>query len=131
MRAALREPIASELWSVWRYLGCDEVFVRVRGQLHYLYRAVGREGDVIDIRLQKRRDTDAAVRFFNKFMRGQGGGPHRLITDKLKSYPAAQRRGMPGVVHVTDRYANNRAEVSREPSRQRERLMQRFNPNIA
>jgi putative transposase len=92
----------------------DEVFVRIRGKQHYLYRAVDQDGDVIDILVQKRRDTNAAVRFFRKLMKGQGGGPRKLVTDKLKSYPAARRKAMPDVVHVTDRYANNRAEVSHE-----------------
>ena len=52
--------------------------------------------------------------------------PERLITDKLLSYPAACRTVMPSVVHVTDQYANNRAEVSHQPTRQRERQMRRF-----
>ncbi len=104
----------------------DEMFIRIRGKQHYLYRAVDQDGDVIDILVQKRRDTKAAVRFFSKLMRGQGGGPRRLVTDKLKSYPAAHRTIMPDAVHVTDRYANNRAEDSHESTRQRERLMRRF-----
>ena len=104
----------------------DEVFVRIRGNQHYLYRAVDQDRDVIDILVQTRRDTKAAVRFFNKLMRGQGGGPRKLVTDKLKSYPAARRRIMPDVVHIADRYANNRIEVSHESTRQRERLMRRF-----
>ena len=104
----------------------DEVFVRIRGKQRYLYRAVDQDGDVIDILVQKRRDTSAAIRFFRKLMRGQGGGPRRLVTDKLKSYPAAHRRVMPGAIHVTDRYANNRAEVSHESTRQREQNMRRF-----
>ena len=104
----------------------DEVFVRVRGKRHYLYRTVDQDGDVIGILIRRRRDTNAAVRFFHKLMRGQGGGPRRLVTDKLKSYPAAHRKIMPDVVHVTEQYANNRAEVSHESTRQRERLMRRF-----
>lgn len=82
----------------------DEMFIRICGKQHYLYRAVDQDGDVIDILVQNRRDTKAAVRFFRKLMRGQGGGPRRLVTDKLKSYPSAHRRTMPDVVHVTDRY---------------------------
>ena len=104
----------------------DELFVRVRGEQHYLYRAVDQDGDVIDILVQRRRDTKAAVRFFRKLLNGQGGVPRRLVTDKLSSYPAARRKVMPDTVHVTDRYANNRAEVSHEFTRQRERSMRRF-----
>lgn len=87
----------------------DEVFVRIRGKQHYLYRAVDQDGDVIDILVQKSRDTKTAVRFFRKLMKGQGVGPRRLVTDKLKSYPSAHRKIMSDVVHITDRYANNRA----------------------
>jgi putative transposase len=104
----------------------DELFVRIRGEQHYLYRAVDQDGDVIDILVQRRRDTNAAVRFFRKLLKGQGGGPRRVVTDKLKSYSSARRKLMPDVVHVTDRYANNRAEVSHESIRQRERRMRRF-----
>jgi len=104
----------------------DEVLIRIRGEQHYLYRAVDQDGDVIDILVQKKRDTNAATRFFRKLIRGQGGGPRRLVTDKLKSYPAAHRRVIPDSIHFTDQYANNRAEVSHEPTRQRERLMRRF-----
>jgi len=104
----------------------DEVFVRIRGKQHFLYRAVDQDGDVVEILVQKRRDSKAVVQFFRKLMKGQGGEPRRLVTDELKSYPAAHRQIMPEVVHITDRYANNRVEVSHEPTRQRERLMRRF-----
>lgn len=104
----------------------DEVFVRINGEQHYLYRAIDQDGDVIDILVQKRRDTKAAVRFFRKLLKGQGGRPRRLVTDKLKSYPSAHRRVMPDAVHLTDRYANNRIEVSHESIRQGERIMWRF-----
>ena len=68
----------------------------------------------------------AAVRFFQKLLKKQGCLPRRLITDKLRSYPAAHRLVMPSVPHCTDRYANNRAEVSHQRTRQRERQMRRF-----
>ncbi len=104
----------------------DELFVNIRGQQHYLWRAVDQDGDVIDILLQPRRDRRAAARFFRKLLKGQGGVPRRLVTDKLRSYAAAQRTVMPSVIHDTGRYKNNRAEVSHESTRQRERLMRRF-----
>ena len=104
----------------------DEVFVKIRGELHYLWRAVDEDGDVIDILVQSRRNRRAAIRFFRKLLKGQGCVPRRLITDKLRSYPAACRTVMPSVVHRTDRYANNRAEVSHQPTRERERQMRRF-----
>ncbi len=104
----------------------DELFVTIRGQRQYLWRAVDQDGDVIEILVQPRRDRHAAARFFRKLLKGQGRGPRRLITDKLGSYGAAHRTVMPSVVHSTRQYENNRAEVSHQPTRQRERQMRRF-----
>ena len=81
---------------------------------------------LIDILVQSRRNRCAAVRFFGKLLKRQGCVPRRLITDKLRSYPAACRTLMPSVVHCTDQYANNRAEVSHQATRLRERQMRRF-----
>jgi putative transposase len=104
----------------------DELFVNIRGQQHYLWRAVDQDGDVIDILLQPHRDRLAAERLFRKLLKGQGREPRRLVTDKLRSYTAAHRNIMPSVAHDTSQYANNRAEVSHEPTRQRERQMRKF-----
>ncbi len=104
----------------------DELFVTIQGRRQYLWRAVDQDGDVIDILLQLRRDRRAAERFFRKLLKGQGREPRRLVTDKLRSYAAAQRTVMPSVIHDTGRYKNNRAEVSHQPTRQRERQMRRF-----
>ena len=104
----------------------DELFVSMNGRQQYLWRAVDEDGDVLDILVQSRRGRRAAVRFFRKLLKKQGRLPRRLITDKLRSYSAAHRTVMPSVVHRTDRYANNRAEVSHQPTRQRERQMRRF-----
>ena len=104
----------------------DELFVTIQGQRQYLWRAVDQNGDVIDILVQSRCDRRAAARFFHALLKGQGREPRQLITDKLRSYAAAHRTVMPSVVHRTDQYANYRAEVSHEPTRQRERQMRRF-----
>lgn len=104
----------------------DEVFVTIRGERHYLWRAVDQDGDTIDILVQKRRNKRAAKCFFRKLLKGQCASPRRIVTDKLKSYSAAHREVMPAVPHCTDQYANNRAELSHEPTRQRERQMRRF-----
>jgi putative transposase len=104
----------------------DEVFVTIRGKLHYLWRAVDQDGDTIDILVQKRRNKRAAKRFFRKLLKGQCASPRRMVTDKLKSYSAAKREVMPSVPHCTDQYANNRCELSHEPTRLRERQMRRF-----
>ena len=92
----------------------------------YLWRAVDQNGEVIDILLQPRRDRHAAARFLRKLLKRSGRVPHRLVTDRLGSYRAAHRAIMPSVVHDTRRYANNQAEVSHQPTRQRERYMRRF-----
>ena len=111
------------LGDIWHL---DEVFVTIQGQRRYLWRAVDQDGDVIDILVQSRRDCRAATRFFRKLLKGQERTPGRLVTDKLSSYRAAHRAVMPSVAHRTDRYENNRAEVSHQPTRQRERQMRRF-----
>ena len=104
----------------------DELFVRIQGRQQYLWRAVDEDGDTIDVLVQSRRNRRAALRFFRKLLKGQGCVPRRLITDKLRSYPAACRTVMPSVVHSTRQYENNRAEVSHQPTRQRERQMRGF-----
>ena len=90
----------------------DELFVTLKGRQRYLWRAVDEDGDVLDILVQSRRNRRAAARFFRKLLKRQRCVPRRLITDKLRSYPAACRTVMTSVVHCTDQYANNRAEVS-------------------
>jgi putative transposase len=104
----------------------DELFVMIQGERQYFWRAVDQDGDVIDILVQPRRNRRAAQRFFRKLLKGQGREPRRLVTDKLRSYGAAHGTIMPSVIHDTERYANNRAEVSHQPTRQRERQMRRF-----
>ena len=104
----------------------DELFVTIQRPPQYLWRAVDEDGDELDILVQLRRNRRAAIRFFRQVLKGQGREPRRLVTDKLRSYPAACRTVMPSVVHVTDQYANTRAEVSHQPTRQRERQMRRF-----
>ena len=84
------------------------------------------DGDTIDLLVQKRRNKQLAKCFFNKLLKGQCASPRRIVTDKLKSYSAGLREIMPAVPHCTDCYANNRAEVSHEPTRQQEELMRGF-----
>ena len=104
----------------------DEVFVKINGKQHYLWRAVDQEGEVIDVFLQSRRDGAAAKRFFKRLLRGQGEEPREIVTDKLRSYVVALRELIPETIHNTARYANNRAELSHQPTRVRERGMRRF-----
>jgi len=104
----------------------DEIFVTLQGQRQYLWRAVDQDGDVLDILVQPRRNQRATERFFRRLLKSQGCEPRWLITDKLKSYRAAHRTMMPTVHHINQVYANNRAEVSHEPTHQHERAMRRF-----
>ena len=104
----------------------DEVFVKINGKQHYLWRAVDQEGEVIDVYLQSRRDGAAAKRFFKRLLRRQGGAPREIVTDKLRSYGVAHHEFIPETIHNTARYANNRAELSHQPTRVRERVMRRF-----
>ena len=104
----------------------DEVFIRIRGRLHYLWRAVDQSGHVLDLLVQSRRNAKAAKRFFRKLLRGLQYVPRVIVTDKLRSYGAAKREILPGVEHRQSRCLNNRAKVSHQPTRRRERQMQRF-----
>ena len=104
----------------------DEVFLKINGRIHYLWRAVDQDGDVLDILVQSRRDTKAAKKFFRKLLKGLRYVPRVIITDKLKSYSAARSEVMPSVEHVQQKYQNNRAENSHQLTRLRERLMRRF-----
>ena len=79
----------------------DEFFVSLNSRQQYLWRAVDEDGDLLDILVQSRRNRRAAVRFFRKLLKKQGRLPRRLITDKLRSYPAAHRTVMPSVVHCS------------------------------
>lgn len=104
----------------------DEVFVRIQGRHRYLWRAVDQDGEVVDVLLQERRDATAAKRFFQQVLGRLGGAPRTIVTDRLGSYAVARRELLPTAAHDTRRYANNRAELSHQPTRVRERGMRRF-----
>ena len=132
MGPALRRQFANELkrrrprpGDKWHM---DEVFIRIGGKQHYLWRAVDQDGHVLDTLVQSRRNTRAAKRFFRKLLRGLQCVPRVIVTDKLKSYAAAKRKVVPHVEHRQSRYLDNRAKVSHQPTRRRERQMQRFKP---
>ena len=115
-----RRPQPGDKWHL------DEVFLRIQGELRYLWRAVDQNGVVLDILVQARRDGAAAKRFFKRLLKGLPYAPRVLVTDKLKSYGVAKRELLPHVEHRESRYLNNRAENSHRPTRRRERQMQRF-----
>ena len=103
-----------------------EVFVKINGKQHYLWRAVDQDGEVVDVYLQARRDGAAAKRFFMRLLRSHGGEPRKIVTDKLRSYRVARRELMPDVIHSANQYENNRAEQSHESTRVRERGKRKF-----
>jgi putative transposase len=104
----------------------DEVFIKIGGKTHYLWRAVDQDGSVLDILVTSRRDAKAATRFFRKLLKGLKYVPRVLVTDKLASYGVAHRRLIPGVEHRRSTYLNNRAENSHQPTRARERARRKF-----
>ena len=104
----------------------DEVQLKIKGQRHWLWRAVDKHGVVLDILVQQRRDQQAAETFLRRVIASTGSEPRVVITDKLLSYPPALRRVLPKVDHRRHKGLNNRAENSHQPTRQRERLMRRF-----
>jgi putative transposase len=104
----------------------DEVFIKINGQLHYLWRAVDKDGDELDILVHKRRNKKAVMKFFKKLLKGQQATSLKIITDKLRSYSAAKRELIPSFFHSTQQYENNRCEMSHQPTRQQERQMRRI-----
>ncbi len=102
------------------------MFVKIQGKQHYLWRAVDQDGEVVDVFIQKRRDGKAAKRFFRRILKKYHDKPRIIVTDKLRSYRVAHRELMPDTIHDTSQYANNRAELSHEPTRVRERGMRKF-----
>jgi len=115
-----RRPRPGDKWHL------DEVFLTIRGERHYLWRAVDQDGNSLDILVQRRRDKKAAKKFFRKRLKGLTDVPRVMVTDKLQSYGAAKREMLPSVEHRQHRYLNNRAENSHQPIRQQERRMGRF-----
>jgi putative transposase len=111
-------------YSRWRW-HLDEVFVRINGTMHYLWRAVDHEGEVLEVFATKRRDRRAALRFLKRAMK-RYGRPKAIVTDRLRSYGAAMRDIGVGRRHVCGRWLNNRAENSHQPFRRREGAMARF-----
>jgi putative transposase len=115
-----RSPRPGDQWHL------DEVFLKINGRLHYLWRAVDQDGDVLDILVQSHRNKKAAKKFFRKLLKGLRYVPRVIITDKLRSYSAAKAELLPGVEQCQDKWQNNRAENSHQPTRLRERVLRRF-----
>ncbi len=103
-----------------------EVFIKINGKQHYLWRVVDQDGEVVDVYLQAKRDGAAAKRFFRRLIRNNGGEPRKIVTDKLRSYGVAHKELIPGTIHSIEPYENNRSEQSHEATKVRERGMRRF-----
>jgi len=108
----------------WRW-HLDEVFVKINGERHYLWRAVDHEGEVLESFVTKKRDRFAALAFLKKALKRHGKA-EKIVTDGLRSYPAAMRQLGNLECREMGRWLNNRAENSHLPFRRRERAMQRF-----
>ena len=108
----------------WRW-HVDEVFVKINGETHYLWRAVDHEGEILESYVTKKRDKSAALRFFKKALR-RHGAVETITTDGLPSYKAAMKELGNQQKQEIGRWANNRVENSHLPLRRRERVMQRF-----
>jgi putative transposase len=104
----------------------DEVFIKINGRQHYLWRTVDQDGEVVDVYLQEPRDGAAEKRFFWRLIRRNGGEPREIVTDKLGSYCVAHCEFIPDVLHDSSQYVNNKAELSHQATRVRERVMRRF-----
>ena len=108
----------------WRW-HLDEVYVKINGEMRYLWRAVGHEGEVLESFVTKKRDKAAALRFIRKIMK-RHGRPRAIVTDRLRSYGGALKETGGSRLQETGRWLNNRAENSHQPFRRRERAMVRF-----
>ena len=119
-RIKSRSEAPSPVWHL------DEAYTKIDGKMVYLWRAVDDEGTVLDVVVQPRRNTKAAMRLLRKLLKNQGIKPQRIVTDRLGSYGAALK--LLGLKHLQDvgGRKNNRAECSHVPIRRRERKSQRF-----
>jgi putative transposase len=111
-------------YSHWKW-HLDEVYVKINGEMHYLWRAVDHEGEVLESFVTKERDKAAALKFIKKAMK-RHGRPKAIVTDGLRSYGAALKEIGAADRQETGRHLNNRAENSHLPFRRRERAMNRF-----
>jgi len=119
-RLRRRRPRPSDRWHL------DDMVVRIAGRLMYFCPAVDHEGEVLDMLVQRRRDTRSALRLMRKLLKKQGFVPKILVSDKLRSYASALRRLGLTCRHEQGLRQNNRAENSHQPVRRRERKLQQF-----
>jgi putative transposase len=104
----------------------DEVFIKIKGKPHYLWRAVDQDANELEIMISRNRNKQCALNFFKKLFKSQSRAPRKIITDKLGSYKAALRILNSRIPHDTRQYQNNRVEVSHQKVRQQQRKMRQF-----
>ncbi|MEQ9470641.1 MAG: IS6 family transposase [Roseitalea porphyridii] len=119
-RIRVQRQLPSSTWHI------DEVFMKIGGRQHYLWRAVDSEGEVVDVLLQSRRNTTAAKKFLRHAMRVRLATPQTVVTDKWQPSMTAVRLVTPSAENLVGKRLNNRAENSHQPTRRRERKQQRF-----
>ena len=100
-----RSPRPGDRWHL------DEVFLKINGRIHYLWRAVDQDGDVLDILIQTSRDKRTGKKFFRKLLKGLRYVPRVIVTDKLRSYSAGKAELLPSVEHCQQKYQNNRPRI--------------------
>ena len=110
--------------SNWKW-HLDEVFVKINGETHYLWRAVDHEGEVLETFVSKQRDRKAALVFLKNIIK-RHGQPRAIVTDRLRSYRAAMKMIGNTNLQKTGRWVNNRAENSHLPFRRPEYAMLKF-----
>ena len=104
----------------------DEVFVKIRGIQYSLWRAVEKDGEIVDVFLQCRRNRTLAKEFFKQLLKAHHQSPRKIVTNKLKGYGVAHRELISETIHGTWQYSNNRTELSHQPKRAREQRVRRF-----
>ena len=120
--AALLKKSQGQLGDQW-FL--DEVFIKINGRPHYLWRAVDQDNNTLEILVQAKRNKRSALKFLRKLLKSNPV-PNLITTDKLRSYSAALKAIGSSIPHDTDQYRNNIVEISHQPTRQRERQMRKF-----
>jgi putative transposase len=119
-RLRMKRPKPGSTWHI------DEVFLKIAGKQHYLWRAVDDEGEVLDILLQSRRNKLAACKFLRRTVKKHRTTPNVVVTDKWQASMSAVRDVVPCAENFVGKRLNNRAENSHQPTRRRERKLQRF-----
>ena len=115
-----RQPKRGDKWHI------DEVCLIIKGKKHWLWRAIDQDGYELEVLLQPRRNTKAALRFFKKLLKGLSYIPRVMITDKLRSYKAARKKILKSTEHRSHKRLNNKIEVSHQSTRIREKVMRGF-----